>query len=370
MSYGTGFCRFCGARLISGAGYCELCGKPVNEAQFDRLESRVEVPPSTVSSKKDRFGWGRVLWFLGGALGTACLLSLIISGLLWSGVLPAYSLVQLHPTPTLTASPSATSTSTQLVPTMTEDATQTALSMLPTSTSTATATSPIPSDTPVLATADIQTDLPGNEIPPTEEVFTFPDDRVFLVDDFSDRYLNWATETSGKSYIDYHEGQTFAIAISTPGFLAFSYPQVEYPYLLSDVVVSVSGNMVEGSGYWGIRCRYIDEDNFYMVAITDGYYMIAKSVGGQYEILTEPDWVYYQDLELHNYEDGFVPITVSCIGDTIDLQVGDFSVGNLIADDTHQVGYYDIFSRSGDVPGDWEGYYIKMLFDNFGMYVP
>ena len=370
MSHGTRFCRFCGAHLITVARYCEVCGKPVQETQFERPESQVGIAPSPGGSKNDQFRWKRVLWFAGGALGTACLLSLIIAGLLWSGILPAAPLIQLQPASTNTASPSATSTSTQVVPTMTGDATQTALSMLPTSTSTATATQSIPSDTPVLATINIQTELPVNEIPPTEEVFTFPDDRVFLVDDFSDRYLNWATETTGGSYVDYHEGQTFVIAISTPGFLAFSYPQVEYPYLLSDVVVSVSGNMVEGSGYWGIRCRYIDQDNFYMVAIADGYYMIAKSVAGQYEILTEPDWIYYEDLELHNYEDGFVPITVNCIGDTIDLRVGDFSVGDLIVDNTHQVGYYDIFARSGDVPGEWEGYYIKMLFDNFGMYVP
>lgn len=366
MSYSPTNCQYCGARLVTNAHFCEACGKPVQVASGVQAGSA----QYTTSQASSRPGWTWVLWFAAGIFGTIVLLSVVIFGLLILDILPSEPIRDLVQGSTDTPTPTGTQTPTPLTPTATVDSTQTAFAALPTLTDTPTITLPPPTETPDLSAVDAVNPTPGSESTATGEVYTFPDDRVFLVDDFSDRYLNWATEEIGDTYVSYHEGQTFAIAIAEPGYLAFSYPQVDYPFILSDVVVSVSGHMVEGTGYWGIRCRYIDEGNFYMVAIADGYYMIAKAVDGQYDILTEPEWVPYEELGLYNYEDGFVPITVSCIGNTIDLEVDGFSVLNTITDDTHLVGYYDIYARSGETPGEWDGYYIKMLFDNFGMYVP
>jgi hypothetical protein len=43
---------------------------------------------------------------------------------------------------------------------------------------------------------------------------------------------------------------------------------------------------------------------------------------------------------------------------------------DIIFDDSHASGDYDIYAASDDKPGELEGYFIKVLFDNFGMYEP
>jgi hypothetical protein len=337
-------CQYCQAYLEPGVRFCENCGQPVTE-------TAPPLPHPIQPTRQRKSGIPVYVWIL---LAGIVLLSLVC-GLVGGYFLLTRQADSLAAAPTPDSPPTAFAQappSIDIEPSPIPPTTQ-PQSQVPTPTTQALVE-------PTLTETLIPESPP--EIPPSEPV-------VYL-DDFSNRDLDWATTSHDNGYVDYHEGGTFAIAIGQPETFDWSYPQVIVNREgLDDVVVSVSGNRVEGDGYWGVICRVSVYDDYYLAAVWSTYYTIARMQNGVLTYLTTPDWVQDDRLNPDLYENGMIPITVGCIGDTIDLEIAGDQVA-VVQDSALTEGWFELIAVSDETPVAGDYYYLKVLFDDFMLYIP
>jgi S1-C subfamily serine protease len=172
--------------------------------------------------------------------------------------------------------------------------------------------------------------------------------QVLYSDDFSSDANGW--DWSGREgSITYAEGG-INVEIRQPEIFIWSTAGVSY----SDVVIEVDTRVVQpaGDGDFGIICRFVDNENFYGLEISeDGYYSIWKWVNNEHTNLV--DWQPTSMIDTSRA----MKITASCVGDTLSLILD----GNLLAE------VQDSDLPSGDiglVAGTWEISPIVIGFDN------
>ena len=188
-------------------------------------------------------------------------------------------------------------------------------------------------------------------------------------DDFSSQNSGWHKIDDSDGYASYHEGGVFAIAVAQPDLELRSWPDPLEELKKSDATITVSGFKVEGEGWWGLICRYNDNDNFYQLGIDGSSFTAIKRVNGKETTLTKPEWIETNALDPNGYENGMIPVTMRCEGSTIEVKVNGTGVFKT-KDTSLSSGELMIYAASYDTVGDVDGYYIKVLFDNFQIFMP
>jgi hypothetical protein len=106
-------------------------------------------------------------------------------------------------------------------------------------------------------------------------------------DDFADPSSGWQTESDSSAEVAYQDGK-LRIFVKTTNRLAWAFAGHEF----SDFHLAVEATQVAGpdDNMYGVLVRIQDRDNFYRFSISgDGYYMVDKRTGGEWELLT-PEW--------------------------------------------------------------------------------
>jgi hypothetical protein len=152
-------------------------------------------------------------------------------------------------------------------------------------------------------------------VTPTPEPVAAPGFRILLEDDFSSSVL-WYTNEDDKFSFTYKD-DGYAIEVNILNSWIWSR---RGPDDLADVRLEVDARHNSGptNGYYGVFCRYLDEDNYYALAVSEeGEYVIAKRKDREFEFLA-------QDKDENNVikTDGTVNrVTGDCLGGQLTLTV-------------------------------------------------
>lgn len=184
-------------------------------------------------------------------------------------------------------------------------------------------------------------------------------ENTILADDFSRLDANWVrfdTETSaayalaGEFYLE-DRGQRTAVYA----------PLLKHKYV--DVTVDVQVRHVQGSvdNWMGVLCRQVDEDNYYLFAVSaDGYYVILEVVDGVSVPLAGPE---YSDLLTKGKAEN--TLRIQCQGTTLSMYANDALLVELTAESLNMAGAVAMFADAVQV-----GEITVVAFDNFVLSSP
>jgi S1-C subfamily serine protease len=180
-------------------------------------------------------------------------------------------------------------------------------------------------------------------------------ENILFQDDFSDPRSGWDIGGDGYAKRSYADGE-YQIEVTPDNYYAWSNPGLDFWDVL--ITVDVRSVRSEGTGDYGVLCRYTDDENFYALELSeDGYYAIWKAEDGEYYNLVE--WTYSEQIP----QAVPVTLTAACVGNELTLAVGDIVLAQ-VTDNAH---------RSGDlglVAGTWDSGDQILAFDNFEVRAP
>ena len=177
---------------------------------------------------------------------------------------------------------------------------------------------------------------------------------VLFEDDFSDSGSGWDDIEDEEGITGYRDGG-YRILINKSDWYFWSTPGVNF----TDVVIEVDATKTGGpdNNEFGVMCRYMDADNFYLLTISsDGYYGISKIVAG------EQSGVGMEEMQFNDTVIKLGAATnklrATCIGDNLTLEAN----GQVLADvrDTDLVG-----GDVGVIASTFDEIGVNILFDNF-----
>lgn len=119
-----------------------------------------------------------------------------------------------------------------------------------------------------------------------------PSGQIILEDDFSNRKSGWNVFSDREGGTDYEHGE-FVIGVEEPMIIIWS----DQEYLYDPIVIEADVRVVDsvGDADFGFICGLVDNENFYILEISeDGYYTIWKQSGQEVSFLT--DWSYSQEV--------------------------------------------------------------------------
>jgi S1-C subfamily serine protease len=154
---------------------------------------------------------------------------------------------------------------------------------------------------------------------------------IIYQDDFSDENSGWPVQSDATGSVGYFNDKFF-IEVDEPTF----YNWVNGGENLSDVVINVNTEVVQstGNGEYGLICRYQDNDNFYLLTITENslYAIIMREKGS---------WVNLVDYSGFDRQSDpkYSKIEASCIGNTLKLSVNG-EILDQVKDNTFKNGDY------------------------------
>jgi hypothetical protein len=126
-----------------------------------------------------------------------------------------------------------------------------------------------------------------------------------------------------------------------------------------DVHLEVDASRVSGppNGYYGLVCRFQDDSNYYALVIgSDGYYGIARLLGGRIEFISRPPSPNEAVKGLFNVN----RVGASCIGNKLTLYANGVKLTEA-TDDTFTSGFIGLVVGTTSVEG------IEVRFDNFSV---
>lgn len=181
---------------------------------------------------------------------------------------------------------------------------------------------------------------------------------ILYADDFSRLTRDWGVWNRDGATVAYEKGGLH-IQVNQPQYDFWSVAGQNFRDTQIEVDVAKIGGPDDND--FGVVCRYLNKDNFYMLVISsDGYFGMAKMKGGQYSMI---------GAEQLQYSGAIVPgialnhLRADCIGSTLRLfangqklmeaQDGDFSSGDV-----------------GVMAGSYDTGGIDILFDNFQVKKP
>ncbi len=179
---------------------------------------------------------------------------------------------------------------------------------------------------------------------------------ILYQEDFSDPASGWDVFSNEEYSVGYENG-TYQIELQVDHYYVWSVAGASF----ADVVVRVDAQLFAptGVGDFGLVCRYLDENNFYALEVSeDGYFSIWKRLDG--EFVTLVDWEYTDAL----LADGTgVTLQAACLGDTLMLAADEILLAE--ASDTS-------FSQGdiGLIAGTWETVGLGVAFDNLVAHGP
>ena len=177
-------------------------------------------------------------------------------------------------------------------------------------------------------------------------------------DDFSDTSSGWDSVRADEGMTDYDAGR-YRIVVDEVTSDYWANPGLSF----GDVRVEVDATKKGGpdNNDFGVQCRYQDTENFYAFFISsDGYYGIAKIVGGEYQLLGNDSM-----LESDSIRQGAVNnhIRADCIGSRLTLYVNGEQV-HAVDDDSYATGDVGLMAGTFEEPG------ADISFDNLVVYQP
>lgn len=177
-------------------------------------------------------------------------------------------------------------------------------------------------------------------------------------DDFSSAESGWSEQDTETGYSGYRDGQ-YVIQVNVPDYSIWGNHNNQY----TDVIVSADVQVMQsanGTGGFGIMCRYVDNNNYYQLEVDeDGYFIIYKYLNGEFIALY--DWDHLSDLEnITNLR-----ISAACIGNELTLAVDDRIIARVTDEDaSFSEGYIGLAAGVFDDPG------LVVGFDNLTVHAP
>jgi hypothetical protein len=181
---------------------------------------------------------------------------------------------------------------------------------------------------------------------------------TLFADDFSDPPSGWGIWNRDGGMVEYLDGGLH-FQVEDDYFDFWSVAGKSFSDVQIEVDVLKRGGPDDND--FGIVCRYLNKDNFYMlVASSDGYYGIAKMKEGQYSMI---------GMDQLQYSDAILPgrvinhLRADCVGETL----------RLYANGLKLMEAHDSDFRSGDVglvAGAYQETGVDILFDQFEVKIP
>jgi hypothetical protein len=178
--------------------------------------------------------------------------------------------------------------------------------------------------------------------------------QILFQDDFSNTSSGWDDIEDEEGFTGYRDG-SYRIYINKTDWYFWSTPGLNF----SDVIIDVDTTKQGGpdKNEFGVICRYIDVDNFYILAISsDGYYGISKFVNGEHSSVGV-DQMEFND-KVIKLGASSNHIRASCVENRLTLEVN----GQILADfkdDDLTAGDVGVIASTYEEPGT------DIAFDNF-----
>jgi hypothetical protein len=211
--------------------------------------------------------------------------------------------------------------------------------------------------TPVATIASVAPQPTGRTstqgITSTQTLATTPVAVDLFQDDFSDPSSGWPSGEDNGSQFGYVNG-SYRIYENKINYVHWVTPDK----LFANVSIEVDATKVSGAddNYFGILCRYQDEQNFYyLLASSNGYYLVGKYKDGQYNDLLKDGWAYSGYIHQGKTTNH---LRADCIGDTLTLYVNDSKLGEAV-DSDFGPGDIGLTAAALSTAGT------EILFDNF-----
>jgi hypothetical protein len=174
-------------------------------------------------------------------------------------------------------------------------------------------------------------------------------------DDFSSsaNASSWGLWNGGGAVVEYHSGG-FRILVQESQYDFWSVPGRNF----TNVEVETNAVKIGGpdDNDFGIICRYVNKDNFYMLVISsDGYYGIAKIKNGQYSILGTDRLQYSSAIAQGQAAN---TIRADCVGSALRLYANGIRLTE-VNDADFETGDVGLIAGAYSTPG------VDILFDNF-----
>ena len=123
------------------------------------------------------------------------------------------------------------------------------------------------------------------------------------------------------------------LSVSTNGVVAWTNPNRDF----TDTEISVQTSQISGpnNNAYGVICRYVDDENFYVFLISgDGYYAIGKYQTGVSQItyLTGADPDFFVASDAINQGVATNLLRVRCVGDQLSLAVNGIPLATVTDD--------------------------------------
>ena len=140
---------------------------------------------------------------------------------------------------------------------------------------------------------------------------------ILFEDDFSYVLSGWPADTDADASLDYSDGR-YEISIYQADYTAWAMPG-EY-FTDTDIEVEAIFDSGGDDSVFGIICRHVDYDNFYVMVIdSDGYYGIFKTINAGDFTLIDSEYMDYSDA-IRRGEDTN-RLRAVCDGDRLSLSV-------------------------------------------------
>ncbi len=171
-------------------------------------------------------------------------------------------------------------------------------------------------------------------------------------DDFSDPASGWLAESDASAEVEYRDG-VMHILVQAPNSLAWAAAEREF----SDFRVTVEATQVGGpdNNEYGMLARMQDTDHFYCFSISgDGYYLISKYDGEEWELLSGDDWLSSDAIHLGTATN---LLEIVCQGATMTFFVNGVQLAQ-VRDGSYARGDIGLYAGSFFEPG------VNVHFDN------
>ena len=176
---------------------------------------------------------------------------------------------------------------------------------------------------------------------------------ILFSDDFSDQLNGWGVWDREGGSVAYHQGG-LRILVKETQFDFWSVAGRRF----EDVQVEVDAARIGGpdDNDFGLICRYVDKDNFYLLVVSsDGYYGIAKVKQGQYSMIGSEQLQYSGAIAGGQAVNR---LSAVCVGSTLTLYANGIKLMEA-EDSDFTAGDVGVLAGAYNTTG------VEILFDNF-----
>ena len=179
-------------------------------------------------------------------------------------------------------------------------------------------------------------------------------------DDFSDTDCEWDQSEDEQALTDFQDGG-YRIFVKKSNYSAWANPNES-----SNTDVRVEADALKNGGdddnEFGLICRHVDAENFYVATISsDGYYGFLRRLGGgDIELIGMESMLSSDAVQLGGASNH---IRLDCVGSILTLYVNGEMVGQA-SDSALTNGDVGLYAGTFEIAGT------DILFDNFVVYQP